>query len=250
LRISGNTVLITGGATGIGLSLAEALIDAGNEVIICGRREEKLEEARQKLPTIHARRCDLSKEDERKGLYEWVSSEFPTINVLVNDAGIQRVIDLKRGTVDLLSGDDEIEVNFKAYVHMAALFTPLFMGREESAIVNVSSALGFVPIAIMPIYCATKAAIHSYTMSLRHQLKGTPVKVYEVIPPTVDTDLDRGARARRGQTERGIPSSEVAKATMAGLESDNFEIVVGEARNLRGASGEMVQKIFEGINRW
>ena len=149
-----------------------------------------------------------------------------------------------------MSGDDEIEVNFKAYVHLAALFTPLFMGREESAIVNVSSALGFVPIAIMPIYCATKAAIHSYTMSLRHQLKGTLVKVYEVIPPTVDTDLDRGARARRGQTERGIPSSEVVKATMAGLESDNFEIVVGEARNLRGASGEMAQKIFEGMNRW
>ena len=107
-------------------------------------------------------RARASKVDERKGLYEWVSGEFPKVNVLVNDAGIQRVIDLKKGTVDLLSGDDEIEVNFKAYVHLAALFTPLFMGREESAIVNVSSALGFVPIAIMPIYCATKAAIHSY----------------------------------------------------------------------------------------
>jgi uncharacterized oxidoreductase len=248
--MSGNTVLITGGATGIGLSLAEALIGAGNDVIVCGRREEKLEEARQKLPSIHTRKCDLSIEAERRGLYEWVSRVFPRVNVLVNNAGIQRVIDLRKGTVDLFSGDDEIEVNFKAYVHLAALFTPLFMGREESAIVNVSSALGFVPIAIMPIYCATKAAIHSYSMSLRHQLRGTPVKVFEVIPPTVDTDLDRGARARRGQTERGIPPSEVAKATMASLEADNYEIAVGEARNLRGASGEMVPKIFEGMNRW
>jgi uncharacterized oxidoreductase len=248
--MSGNTVLITGGATGIGLALAEALIAAGNEVVVCGRREEKLEEARLKLPGLHTRRCDLSLEAERSGLYEWVSRVFPRINVLVNDAGIQRVIDLKKGTVDLFAGDDEIEVNFKAYVHLAALFTPLFMGREESAIINVSSALGFVPIVIMPIYCATKAAIHSYSMSLRHQLRGTPIKVYEVIPPTVNTDLDRGARARRGQTERGIPPSDVAKVTMAGLEADNYEIVIGEARNLRGASGEMVQKIFESMNRW
>ena len=193
--MSGNTVLITGGATGIGLSLAEALIGAGNDVIVCGRREEKLEEARLRLPGLHTRRCDLAMEAERSDLYEWVSRVFPKINVLINDAGIQRVIDLRKGTVDLFSGDDEIEINFKAYVHLAALFTPLFMGREESAIVNVSSALGFVPIAIMPIYCATKAAIHSYSMSLRHQLRGTPIKVYEVIPPTVDTDLDRGARA-------------------------------------------------------
>lgn len=250
MRMSGNTVLITGGATGIGLSLAEALMGAGNEVIVCGRRREKLEEARLRLPSLHTRKCDVSLEAERKDLYEWVSRVFPKINVLVNDAGIQRVIDLKKGTEDLLSGDDEIEINLKAYVHMAALFTPIFMGREESAIVNVSSALGFVPIAIMPIYCATKAAIHSYSMSLRHQLRDTPVKVYEVIPPTVDTDLDRGARARRGQTERGIPPSEVAKAIMAGLEADNYEIVVGEARNLKGASSEMVQKIFEGMNRW
>jgi uncharacterized oxidoreductase len=250
LRMSGNTVLITGGATGIGLSLAEELISAGNEVIVCGRREEKLKEARLRLPGLHTKRCDLSVESERRGLFEWVSNAFPRINVLVNNAGIQRVIDLRKGTVDLSSGDDEIEVNFKAYVHLAALFTPQFLIRKESAIVNVSSALGFVPIAIMPIYCATKAAIHSYSMSLRHQLRGTPVKVYEVIPPTVDTDLDRGARARRGQTEVGIQPPEVAKATMAGLEADNYEIVIGEARNLREASSEGVRRIFEGMNRW
>jgi uncharacterized oxidoreductase len=249
MKIRGNTILITGGATGIGFSLAEEFVKASNEVIICGRRKNKLEEAKEKLPQIHSKVCDLSKEADRGSLYDWISSNFKDINILVNNAGIQRMIDFKKGTSELFNGEDEIEINLKAYVHLAAYFTPMFMERKEAAIINVSSGLGFVPLAIMPVYCATKAAIHSFSISLRHQLKDTSVKVFEVIPPIVDTELDKGARDRRGQEDRGIPPAEVVKAVIAGLEKDEYEIAIGMAQNLRMGARNNFDQIFQNMNR-
>ena len=249
MKTTGNTILITGGATGIGFSLAETFVKAGNEVVICGRREDKLKEAKRKLPQLHITVCDLSKESKRKFLYEWVCSNFSDINILVNNAGIQRMIDFKRGVNELYFGEDEIEVNLKACIHLSALFTPLFLQKEEAAIVNISSGLGFVPIAIMPVYCATKAAVHSFTMSLRHQLRDTSVKVFEVIPPIVDTELDKGARGHRGQEDRGIPPVEVAKATMKALESNQYEIPVGMAENLRTGSRTNPEQLFHNMNQ-
>jgi uncharacterized oxidoreductase len=178
MKTQGNTVLITGGATGIGFSLAEAFVKAGNQVVVCGRRETKLREAKTKLPQVHTKVCDLSKDDERRLLYEWARYNFNEVNILVNNAGIQRMIDLKKGINELSAGEDEIEVNLKACVHLSALFIPSFLKKKEAAIINVSSGLCFVPIAIMPVYCATKAAIHSFTLSLRHQLRDTSVKVF------------------------------------------------------------------------
>jgi uncharacterized oxidoreductase len=250
MKTSGNTILITGGATGIGFSLAEAFVKNGNEVIICGRRENKLEEAKSKLPQIHTKRCDLSKEKEREMLYEWTSSNFKNLNILVNNAGIQRMLDFKKGTQDLFSGEDEIEINLKAYIHLSAYFIPMFMKQKEAAIINISSGLGFIPLAIMPVYCATKSAIHSFSISLRHQLRDTSVKVFEVIPPTVDTELDKGARAQRGQGDRGISPTAVTKATIEGLEKDDYEIAVGMAQNLRMGARSNPEQIFRNINRW
>jgi uncharacterized oxidoreductase len=250
MRIQGNTVLITGGATGIGFSLAEAFVKAGNQVVICGRREDKLREANSRLPQMHTKVCDLSKESERRLLHEWVSSNFKDVDILVNNAGIQRMIDLKKGINELSAGEDEIEVNLKAYVHLSALFIPLFLKKEEAAIINVSSGLCFVPIAIMPVYCATKAAIHSFTQSLRHQLSDTSIRVFEVIPPTVDTELDKGARAQRRQEDRGIPPVEVAKATLKALENDQYEVTIGMAENLRMGAITNPEQVFQNINRW
>ena len=250
MKTQGNTVLITGGATGIGFSLAEAFVKAGNEVVICGRREAKLREAKSKLPQVHVTVCDLSKEDKRRSLYEWVSSNFNEVNTLVNNAGIQRMIDLKKGINELSAGGDEIEVNLKACVHLSALFIPSFLKKKEAVIINVSSGLCFVPIAIMPVYCATKAAIHSFTQSLRHQLRDTSIRVFEVIPPTVDTELDKGARAQRGQEDRGIPPIEVAKATMKALESNQYEVLVGTAENLRMGARTNPEQVFQNMNRW
>lgn len=250
MKTSGNTILITGGATGIGFSLAEVFVKNGNEVIICGRRENKLEEAKSKLPQIHTRRCNLSKEEERKSLYDLVISNFENVNILINNAGIQRMVDFKKGIEELLAGEDEIEINLKAYVHLSAHFIPLFMKQKEAAIINISSGLGFIPLAIMPVYCATKAAIHSFSMSLRHQLRDTPVKVFEIIPPTVNTELDKGARDRRGQENRGILPAEVAKAAIDALEKNQYEVAIGQAQNLLTGARNNPEQIFQNMNRW
>ena len=249
MKTQGNAVLITGGATGIGFSLAEAFVKAGNQVVVCGRRETKLREAKTKLPQVYTKVCDLSKNDERRLLYEWARSNFNEVNILVNNAGIQRMIDLRKGINELSAGEDEIEVNLKACVHLSALFIPSFLKKKEAAIINVSSGLCFVPIAIMPVYCATKAAIHSFTLSLRYQLRDTSVKVFEVIPPTVDTELDKGVRAQRGQEDRGIPPVEVAKATLKAVENDQYEVPIGMAENLRTGARTNPEQVFQNMNR-
>jgi len=244
MKISGNTVVITGGATGIGFSLAEYFVNSGNEVIICGRRENKLKKAKKKLPEIHIKVCDLIKPDDRKELFKWVISNFSNINILINNAGIQKIIDLKNGSRQL-RGEDEIDINLKAPIYLSTLFIPTLLKQKEAAIINISSGLGFVPIASMPVYCATKAAIHFFSISLRHQLKDTSIKVFEIIPPMVDTELDKG---RRGKSDRGIQPSEVAKATLNALKNDKFEQAVGMAEGLRAASKNNFDKMFNNMN--
>jgi uncharacterized oxidoreductase len=166
-----------GGATGIGFSLAEHFVKAGNDVIVCGRRQEKLREAKSRLPQIHTRECDVSKDKERGMLSDWVVSNFKDINILVNNAGVQRMIDFRKGAHELFGGEDEIETNLKAYIHMSAYFIPDFLKRKESAIINVSSGLAFVPLAVGPcllrnqgrgafIQCLPEASVE------RHSHKG------------------------------------------------------------------------------
>jgi len=249
LKVSGNTILITGGATGIGLALAEAFSKKGNEVIICSRRKNKLLEAQKKLSNLHIKVCDISKDRNRKALFDWATSSFKNLNILVNNAGTQREIDFTKGIADLESGEDEIGVNLEAPIHLSALFIPHLMNQKGSAIINISSGLAFVPIASMPVYCATKAAIHSFNLSLRHQLTGTRVKVYEVIPPIVDTELDKGARGQRGQEYRGIKPEEVAAATLKGIENNEFEIAIGMTQNLRMGARTDPERAFKQMNR-
>jgi uncharacterized oxidoreductase len=248
MKTKGNTILITGGATGIGLALAEALLKEGNQVIICGRREEKLLEAKNRLPSLHIKRCDIAGGDNRNNLFRWTTTEFPNTNVLINNAGIQRQIDFNKGTEELQAGEDEIEANLHAPIHLSALFIPHLIKQEEAAIINMSSGLGFIPMAILPVYCATKAAIHSFSLSLRHQLRDTSIKVFEIIPPTVDTELDKGARARRGQTDRGIKPEEVAVAALPALAADQYELAVGRAEWLRMESRKEPEQAFQMIN--
>jgi uncharacterized oxidoreductase len=231
VKASGNTVLITGGATGIGLELAGAFIEAGSEVIACARTEENLKQAKNKLPKLHTRKCDVSKESDREALYDWAVSNFKDLNILVNNAGIQRMIDFKKGTADLLKhrmddGEDEIEVNLRAPIYLTALFTPHLMKQKEAAIMNVSSGLAFYPMPQLPLYCTTKAAMHMFSTILRQQLEGTSVKVFELIPPMVDTNLDKGARKSRGQTYFGITTAEFVKPAIKAFEKDEYEIRV------------------------
>ncbi len=158
------------------------------------------------------------------------------------------MVDFKKGTAELLAGENEVEVNLVAPIHLSAYFIPFLAQQPDAAIINISSGLGFVPLAIMPIYCATKAAIHSFCLSLRHQLRTTPIKVFEVIPPTTDTDLDKGARAHRGQAYRSVPPAEVAKGTLEGLAKDEFEIAIGQGARLREASRANLEQAFQNMN--
>lgn len=250
MKTKDNTILITGGASGIGYALASAFIEKENEVIICGRRTDKLLETKHKYPNIHFRPCDVSRLDERRSLFEWVTSSFKNINILVNNAGIQRPIDFKKGDTEFTKAENEITTNLTAPIHLSLLFTPHLMKQKESAIINISSGLGFIPIAIMSVYCATKAALHSFSLSLRHQLKSTSVKVFEIIPPTIDTELDQGERDKRGQTDRGIKPEIVATETLKAMEKDDFEHAVGAAENLRLGSRKNFEEIFKNMNRY
>jgi len=246
MKTRDNTILISGGATGIGFALAESFVKLGNNVIVCGRRMEKLEDAKRRLPSLTVRQCDVSKESDRRALFEWVEKDFKDLNVLVNNAGIQRRVDFTKGTEDLLRKEDEIHINFKAQVYLAAEFVPLLSRQKEAAIVNVSSGLGFVPLTVFPIYSATKAAIHSFTMSLRFQLRKTTVKVYEVIPPTVyDTEL-KGKPIEKA--EWTVSSSEVAEAVVKGLGEDVFEIAVGPSKRWLSSSKTELDQAFGNIN--
>ena len=250
MNITGNTVLITGGATGIGSALAEAFLKEENEVIICGRREHKLRQAKRKFPSIHVKRFNVSKEEERQKLFRWVTSKFSDLNILVNNAGIQRQFDFTSPKIikPFPSKDDEVAVNLVAPIRLCALFTPSLSKKKNAAIVNISSGLAFVPIAMMPIYCATKAALHSFTTSLRYQLRNTTVRVFEAAPPATDTELDGGFAGEREHAYRGITAQEVAAAIMEGLRADNEQIIIGQAKGLYEASLQNPEVIFKQLN--
>jgi len=252
-KLGGNTVLITGGPTGIGLALSKEFVNAGSEVIVCCRNRLDTALAVAKVPDLKAGVCDLSTERGRKQLHDWTMRNYPDVNVLVNNAGIQRMVDFRKGTEDLYrhekeDGQDEIEINLKAYVYLTAHFVPDLMKQNDAAVVNISSGLGFIPLAICPVYSATKAAVHLFSVTLRRQLRDTSVRVFEVIPPTTNTNLDKGARAARGQAHRGVPSEDVAKAAVEGLAKDEFEIAIGEAIGLRAASKDGFEQAFKRMN--
>ena len=245
MKVTGNSILITGGATGIGLALAEKFVSMDNEVAICGRREDKLKEAKGKLPSIHVRKCDVSREEDRRSLHDWVASDFAGMNVLVNNAGIQRQIDFTKG-VTASQSDDEIDINFKAQVNLSALFIPMLSKQKEAAIVNVSSGLGFVPMAMFPVYCATKAAMHSFSVSLRQQLRDTSIKLFEVIPPAVyDTDLKEEPSEKN---DWSISSTQMADAVLTGLEKNEYEITAGVTKNLISLSKSDLDQTFMRMN--
>jgi uncharacterized oxidoreductase len=227
MKMNGNTILITGGATGIGYALAEDLLALGNEVIICGRREERLQEAKEKHPKLHIFTCDIAEKNGREKLLNFVLAEFPSVNILINNAGIQRDIDLKKGLEDLTSGENEITINLEAPIYLTAMFLKLLEKQENPVIINVSSGLAFRPMPSVPIYCATKTALHTYTMLLRQQLGGVGIKVFEVIPPAVESELNVEGRKRRGLGIKLISSKAFSEAVIKGLEKDDFEIRYG-----------------------
>lgn len=251
MDISGNTVLITGGSSGIGLAMAQAFLDAGSEVIICARREERLLEARQKHPRLHVKTCDISSDRQRNDLVEWVVAEFGALNVLVNNAGVQRDVDFTKGIAEFLAGENEIRINIEAPIILSGLLIPHLTGKKGAAIVNVSSGLGFVPAAKMPVYSASKAGLHAFTMALRQQVLPLGIKVFEVVPPAVDTELNPQGRAARGGFKANVSATELVGAVMTGLANDVFEIGYGMTEGFLRASRADLDRSFQQMNsRW
>lgn len=248
MKLSGNTILITGGSSGIGFALAERFLELGNTVIACGRSEGKLKDAKERLPALNTFACDVSKEADRKRLVNFIKESFPGINILVNNAGIQLKVDLKKGTEEL-AANHEIEINMIACIYMSAEFIPLLSGKEESAIMNVSSGLGIVPRALYPIYSATKAGIRSFTKSLRVQLKDTGIKVFDIIPPLVhDTELHYGKQLER--TENSVSAAELAEQVVEGMKADRYEIAAGPAKKwLDLSTNGQLEQLFQNMNR-
>lgn len=243
MRVTGNTVLITGGSGGIGLALARSLVELDNTVIICGRRREKLAEAKSELPALHTKGCDVSKAASRAALARWVTERFTSLNVLVNNAGIQRCVDFTKGPRDLPAAADEIATNLTGPLELSALLIPHLRRRKEAAIVNMTSGLAFTPLASVPVYCATKAALHSLSMSMRHQLADTSIRLFEIAPPMVATDLG-GDRRGRERTPWCMSAEEVADGIVTALSKDRFEVALGSAVRLRSKR----DTLFEDMN--
>jgi len=226
--MKGNTVLITGGATGIGYAMAKYFYERGNTLIICGRREDRLAQAANELQGIYTIPCDVANPDDRQALLRYMSESFPQMNILINNAGIQRDIDLTKGIDELDSGDSEIRINFEAPVYLSALFTPLLAGKENATIVHVSSGLAFMVerAARAPIYCATKAGLHAFSIAQRIQLEPLGIRVVEIIPPMVESELNREGRRKRNMLKSPymMTADDFVEKTFAKMEQGIDEI--------------------------
>lgn len=189
MELKNSTILVTGGTSGIGLEFVEQLTEQGAEIIVTGRSLEALYETKNKFPNVHTFQSDVSNPKDIQQLYRDVTAQFPDLNIIINNAGLMRLIDLQDTTLDLENINREIATNLSGTIQMVHQFLPHLRKQKSSAIVNVSSGIAFMAYSSAPIYSAAKAGVRSYTQALRLQLQDTNVKVFEMIPPGVNTNL-------------------------------------------------------------
>jgi uncharacterized oxidoreductase len=232
MKLDGNTILITGGTSGIGFELATELLKRQNVVIITGRDEERLQRAKKQLPELRIFKSDVSRIEDVDSLFAAVIKEFPALNVLINNAGVMRNLNVHDEDQGLEEFTREIDINFKGPVWMVKRFLPHLKAMPSAAIVNVSSGLAFVPLPIAPVYCATKAAMNSFSRSLRVQLKNTNVKVFELAPPATETALfDVKSPEMEGVAIMKV--DELVRQFLKGFEKDQLQIRPGQANSLK-----------------
>lgn len=240
MQLSNNKILITGGATGIGLGLTERFLEEGNTVIICGRRENVLKEVSDKYPAVITKVCDLSVEAERVGLYNWITENHPDLTVLINNAGVQNWMNLT--DADFFErAKFEIATNIEAPIHLTSLFSGL---ASLKTLINVTSGLSFVPFAKIAVYSATKAFFHSFTLSTRHLLKAKNIEVIEIIPPAINTDL-----GGLGIHNDYPPVSEFTEAVFEQLKEGKTEITFKSSETRAAVGREEVQNTFNLMNQ-
>jgi uncharacterized oxidoreductase len=244
MNLTNKTILITGGSSGIGLELATQLIQRGNTVIVTGRDQTKLDATQRLMPKIHTIKSDVSDPAAISDLHKRVLQKFPALDTLINNAGIMRNLDLNEQP-KLNDATLEIETNFSGPVRMVQQFLPHLKTRRNALIVNVSSGLAFIPMPISPVYCATKAALHSFSQSLRVQLAATNVTVVELAPPGVETPLFRGEFAEEMKRQKGMDVKVLAKHAIEGIEAGKLEIRPGLANVLKIMSRVAPQFMFK-----
>ena len=239
MKLANNKILITGGASGIGLGLTERFIQEKNTVIVCGRREAVLKEVAGKFPTVITKVCDLSVEADRIELYNWVAENHPDLNVLVNNAGIQNWMNVSDSDF-YQKTNAEITTNVIAPVHLSTLFAKL---KSLNTIINVTSGLAFIPLSKVPVYCATKAFMRSFTLSLRHMLKSTGIEVIEMIPPALNTDLG-GKGIHDGQPA----VSDFVESVFQQMKEGKTELTFGTSAARANANNEGIAEYFNKMN--
>jgi uncharacterized oxidoreductase len=248
MKMHSNTIFITGGGSGIGRGLAEAFHKLGNQVILAGRREDVLQETCAVNPGMSYFVLNVADPASIRSVAKKVTSKFPDLNCVINNAGIQRFGDFSTDrSADENSLRAEIDTNLLGTIAGCAAFLPHLREKANATLINVSSGLALVPLSIFPVYCATKAAVHSFCLSLRHQLRRASVKVIELIPPYVATDLG-GPRAPASGAPTPMPLDEFIAAAMEGLASGADEVAVGTAKKLLEAT-QAVKSAFAGMNR-
>jgi uncharacterized oxidoreductase len=241
MKTTDNTIIVTGGGSGIGRALAEAFHRLGNQVIAAGRGKKTLDETTAANPGMKSLTLDVSDPKSIQSLDAQVTKEYPSLNVLVNMAGIMKPENLLEAPNDLSTAESTVTTNLLGPIRLTAALLPLLQKQPRATIINVSSGLAFVPFAVAPTYCATKAAIHSYTQSLRYQLKTTKVEVIELIPPYVQTTLMSDQQAK---DPNAMPLNEFIDEAMSILsnEPDRKEVCVKRVYPLRFAAEQGQEK--------
>jgi uncharacterized oxidoreductase len=233
MELTKNTILITGGTSGFGFAFATKLLALGNTVIVTGRDQAKLDAVRKQYPEIYTIKSDVSDSNAISDLYAEMVSRFPTLNMLINNAGEMRIISLHDRSIDTHNITRELEINLIGPIRMVQQFLPLLKKQPSAVILNVSSGLAVVPFPISPIYGAAKSGLHSYTRSLRVQLKHTGIKVFELLAPASKTPLNDKFANLDGLSEFGsMDPDQVVDAAITGLKNDKLEIYPGMARTL------------------
>jgi uncharacterized oxidoreductase len=245
MKLTDRIILITGGSAGIGLAFARKFLELGNQVIVTGRRQAALDEVRATYPEIHTIQSDVEDSSQISSLAERVKEEYPKLDVLMNNAGIMLHKNLRGRTADLDDLTAEVDINLGGLIRTTSAFTDILM-TNKGTLINVSSALAFAPLSSAPIYCATKAAVHSYTQSLRFQLEESGVEVIELMPSAVKTGLS--AHIPEGGRVTFMSTDELLEQSFAGFKKGNLEIRPGQGNLLalmrRVAPGFMNRQLW------
>lgn len=229
MKLTDRTILITGGSAGIGLAFARKFLELGNEVIITGRRQSSLDEAKASYPKLHTIQSDAADLSQISSLAQRVKADYPRLDVLMNNAGVMLHRNLAGRTADFDELTTEVDINLGGVIRTTSAFIDILRANKGS-LINVSSALAFVPLSSAPIYCATKAAVHSYTQSLRFQLEESGVEVIELMPSAVKTGLS--SHIPEGGRVTLMTTDQLLKQTFAAFKKGKLEIRPGQANQL------------------